>query len=207
MKVTSIRFQFAMASALLSFALPMNFAMAQGEQIANEATTTLLSDLTDAVNEWDEARIIRGSGLDFTIFQPDGSRVEFANVSRQKNGASGHVLAYDSQGVLTDSFIINRGTGLVDDNRIDFSVQGKLSTITGSITGLANNEAIASISEYGSASKLFRVSYDLTSRDADSLLTMSPMDGSKVLVTSALIIFFVVLFVIVTCISFGWWGC
>lgn len=226
MHARSVRFQLAMAFALISAAIPMSVALAQGEQAAEQVAGSLMSELTGM----DVGRIsLHKSGNDFTVLRPDGSSYEFTNVVRHHNGASGTVSMYNPKGVLIDSFTIHNGTNVPDQNKINFAVSSNGALTTGSITGLKSfpNQAIASIDKDG-LSELFRVDYaglDTTrvvgtsrvdrigsvqrGQNADQLIAVSSMEmttrGDPL--TGLLIIVVVIIFVGATCLMFGWWGC
>jgi len=184
----------------------------------------------------DVGSIELGAGNDFTVTRSDGSQYVFENVAQDASSVvSATASLYDSNGTLTDTVAVNRLT-VLDANRVDFETRirpagGNATRGVGSLTGLRGTRAhtaMAMINADGE-SRVMMVDYSGLDESGpesslQSLVTVTSMDpgdgtanlwGSVLEYVEAASIFpeglvlaaVVVLFVAITCLAFGWWGC
>lgn len=188
---------------------PMQMAFVQAEQIAEQKVGTLFEQITGM----DVGSVKLGAGDDFTVTQRDGSKYVFENVGRTYGSAI--VRIYDSKGELVNTAVIQQ-VQVPDNNRIDFEVELLSSNyrdyvLSGSITGLRDKPATA-VGSFNSSgeSRAAMIDYGgIGEADAGAFVIVTSMDGANkvAIIDDAIIIFVVVLFVALTCLLLGWWGC
>lgn len=126
---------------------PVNFALAQGKQLARQAVKRavdlaargITGPLLDQINEMDIGDIELNRDGSITLTRPEGTYV-FDNLVRHKSGeVSGTVSVFDPSGFLDQKLIFNKGINVVDRNRVDFEATvdhgaGVTQMVSGSLT-------------------------------------------------------------------------
>lgn len=183
---------------------PVKFALAKGEEEASQTVKPLLERIS-GIGENLTVAVRNG----YTTVSMNGWRYVFGPPTRQATGdTSGPVWVYDNQNRLVDRATLTR-VATLDDNRLDFEavithgqVDGASAEVVGSMIGVPNdpNRAVTTVQINGQSS-VATVNLDtITVQDG---LHMEPFE----MFLAGVVIVLVVLFVALTCVLLGWWGC
>lgn len=223
---------FATAFALVWATCPMLFAIEKGKQIAKREMArlvrTMSPPLLDRLAAMNVGEITMSNDF-ITLKRPEATYVfDLGTLAFESGVASGLVAIHNNwNGEKVGEINISK-VSAPDNNRIDFSATmstlNEQRTESGTLIGLGQDRAVAMTSVNGEDTSPWLVSFDEPAASSVDSPVIAPTlvivtdlspasdagaaDGEIASWTWGLgIIIGVVLFIGITCLVFGWWGC
>lgn len=205
---------------------PMVFAAERGKQegkrVAREIVSRLVEveqadSLLDQITAMNIGNYIVGDVI--SLERPEGTYIFDQVIRNAVGGVSGIVTEYNLDGERVADYNI-ANVAIPDDNRINFSISVSTPNMDwvedGALVGLQSDpgKAVALVSVDGGDSRLSLVDFSGLAVSgsqavAPSLITVTQFPDSQggVAAIGVVVVVVCVLFIAVTCLIFGWWGC